>query len=112
MKKITKSKASKSPKLPATRAKIKGKVEAAVSPDEPSAAELAAAEIEAKEALNGSPTTDNNGLGIWAQSPEKQERLRELIKLAPMRARRCWPLVALRQPLNAGRLIWRFLWLI
>lgn len=82
MNKVTKSKASKAPKLPASRAKIKGKAEEPISPDEPSAAELAAAEIEAKEALNGSPTTENNGLGIWAQSPEKQERLRELIKLA------------------------------
>ena len=69
MKKITKSKASKSPKLSASRAKIKGKAEESISPDEPSAAELAAAEVEAKEALNGSPTTENNGLGIWAQSP-------------------------------------------
>jgi RNA polymerase primary sigma factor len=53
--------------------------------EEPSEADLAAAEVEAKEALNGNGVTftaENQGLGIWAQSPEKQERLRELIKLA------------------------------
>ena len=53
-----------------------------VTPEGPSEADLAAAEAEAKEAINGAPTVENNGLGIWAQSPEKQERLRELIKLA------------------------------
>ena len=50
--------------------------------EEPSEADLASAEVEAKEALNGNGASENTGLGIWAQSPEKQERLRELIKLA------------------------------
>ncbi|MCX6935042.1 MAG: RNA polymerase sigma factor region1.1 domain-containing protein, partial [Verrucomicrobia bacterium] len=79
MKKVVKSNPSKAPKLAPTRAK--GKVMAEPSPDEPSAADLAAAEIEAKEVLS-SPAAEPSGLGIWAQSPEKQERLRELIKLA------------------------------
>ena len=66
----------------------RGKVKAEEPPvlsEEPSEADLAAAEVEAKEALNGNGVTftaENQGLGIWAQSPEKQERLRELIKLA------------------------------
>ena len=67
-----------------SRGKVKAE-EPPVLPEEPSEADLAAAEVEAKEALNGNGVTftaENQGLGIWAQSPEKQERLRELIKLA------------------------------
>ena len=84
MKKVAKSKSIKAPKLSASRAKVKAE-EPPVMSEEPSEADLAAAEVEAKEALNGNdstPTAENNGLGIWAQSAEKQERLRELIKLA------------------------------
>ena len=84
MKKVAKSKSIKAPKLSASRAKVKAE-EPPVMSEEPSEADLAAAEVEAKEALNGNdstPSAENNGLGIWAQSPEKQERLRELIKLA------------------------------
>jgi RNA polymerase primary sigma factor len=84
VKKVAKSKSIKAPKLSASRAKVKAE-EPPVMSEEPSEADLAAAEVEAKEALNGNdstPTAENNGLGIWAQSPEKQERLRELIKLA------------------------------
>jgi RNA polymerase primary sigma factor len=82
VKKVAKSKPSKAPKLAPSRAKVKMQTEEPVVPEEPSEADLAAAEAEAKEAINGAPTVENNGLGIWAQSPEKQERLRELIKLA------------------------------
>ena len=82
MKKVAKSKPSKAPKLAPSRAKVKIEAEEPVAPEEPSEADLAAAEAEVKEAVNGAPTVENNGLGIWAQSPEKQERLRELIKLA------------------------------
>jgi RNA polymerase primary sigma factor len=84
VKKVAKSKSIKAPKLSASRAKVKAE-EPPVMSEEPSEADLAAAEVEAKEALNGNdstPSAENNGLGIWAQSPEKQERLRELIKLA------------------------------
>jgi len=82
VKKVAKSKPSKAPKLAPSRAKVKMQTEEPVVPEEPSEADLAAAEAEAKEAINGAPTVENNGLGICAQSPEKQERLRELIKLA------------------------------
>jgi len=82
VKKVAKSKPSKAPKLAPSRAKVKMQAEEPVAPEGPSEADLAAAEAEAKEAINGAPTVENNGLGIWAQSPEKQERLRELIKLA------------------------------
>jgi len=82
VKKVAKSKPSKAPKLAPSRAKVKIEAEEPVAPEEPSEADLAAAEAEVKEAVNGAPTVENNGLGIWAQSPEKQERLRELIKLA------------------------------
>ena len=84
MKKTVKSKTIKAPKLSGSRGKVKAE-EPPVLPEEPSEADLAAAEVEAKEALNGNGVTftaENQGLGIWAQSPEKQERLRELIKLA------------------------------
>ena len=82
MKKVAKSKPSKAPKLAPSRAKVKIEAEQPPVSDEPSDADLAAAEAEVKEAVNGAPTVENNGLGIWAQSPDKQERLRELIKLA------------------------------
>jgi len=86
VKKVAKSKSIKAPKLSASRAKVKGE-EPPIPGDEPSEADLLAAEAEAKEALNGTTTSgettaENNGLGVWAQSPEKQDRLRELIKLA------------------------------
>ncbi len=84
MKKTVKSKTIKAPKLSGSRGKVKAE-EPPVLSEEPSEADLAAAEVEAKEALNGNGVTftaENQGLGIWAQSPEKQERLRELIKLA------------------------------
>ena len=84
MKKVAKSKSIKAPKLSGSRGKIKA-AEPSIPSEEPSEADLAAAEVEAKEALNGNGATgtaENQGLGIWAQSPEKQERLRELIKLA------------------------------
>jgi len=86
VKKVAKSKSIKAPKLSASRAKVKAE-EPPIPADEPSEADLMAAEAEAKEALNGNTTSgettaENNGLGVWAQSPEKQDRLRELIKLA------------------------------
>jgi RNA polymerase primary sigma factor len=86
VKKVAKSKSIKAPKLSASRAKVKAE-EPPIPGDEPSEADLMAAEAEAKEALNGNTTSgettaENNGLGVWAQSPEKQDRLRELIKLA------------------------------
>ena len=84
MKKTVKSKTIKPPKLSGSRGKVKAEDPPVLS-EEPSEADLAAAEVEAKEALNGNGVTltaENQGLGIWAQSPEKQERLRELIKLA------------------------------
>jgi RNA polymerase primary sigma factor len=81
VKKVAKSKSIKAPKLSGSRGKVKPE-EPPVLSDEPSEADLASAEAEAKEALNGNGASENSGLGIWAQSPEKQERLRELIKLA------------------------------
>ena len=84
MKKTVKSKTIKAPKLSGSRGKVKAE-EPPVLSEEPSEADLAAAEVEAKEALNGNGVTftaENQGLGIWAQNPEKQEHLRGLIKLA------------------------------
>ena len=81
MKKVAKSKSIKAPKLSGSRGKVKSE-EPPIQSDEPSEADLASAEVEAKEALNGNGSGENQGVGIWAQSPEKQERLRELIKLA------------------------------
>ena len=83
MKKVAKSKAPKAPKLSATRGKIAPAADPEAAPgDEPSEADLMAVEQEAKEAVNGTPDTAANGITDLAQSPEKQEKLRDLIKLA------------------------------
>ena len=83
MKKVAKSKAPKAPKLSASRAKIPAPAAAEAGPgDEPSEADLMAVEQEAAEATNGAADPAANGIANMAQSPEKQEKLRELIKLA------------------------------
>ena len=84
MKKVAKSKAPKAPKLGPSRGKIApaANPEAAAPGDEPSEAELMAVEQEAAEVTNGAVDPANNGIANLAQTPEKQEKLRELIKLA------------------------------
>ena len=83
VKKVAKSKAPKAPKLSASRAKIPATPAPELGPgEEPSEADLMAVEQEAKEAINGAPDPAANGMAGLAQSPEKQEKLRELIKLA------------------------------
>ena len=71
MKKVAKSKPSKAPKLAPSRAKVKIEAEEPQVSEEPTEADLAAAEAEVKEAVNGTPTVENNGLGNfgrWAQA--------------------------------------------
>jgi len=83
VKKVAKSKAPKAPKLASSRAKIAPVPNPEAGPgDEPSEAELMAVEQEAVEASNGAPDPAANGIANLAQTPEKQEKLRELIKLA------------------------------
>jgi RNA polymerase primary sigma factor len=83
VKKVAKSKAPKAPKLGPSRGKIApgGKPEAGPG-DEPSEADLMAVEQEATEISNGAADPAANGIAQLAQTPEKQEKLRELIKLA------------------------------
>lgn len=83
MKKVAKSKAPKAPKLSASRAKIATSADPEMGPgEEPSEAELMAVEQETKESANGASDAAPAGLTGLAHSPEKQEKLRELIKLA------------------------------
>ena len=83
MKKVAKSKAPKAPKLSASRAKIAPSGDPEMGPgEEPSEAELIAVEQETKESANGASDAPPAGLTGLAHSPEKQEKLRELIKLA------------------------------
>ena len=83
MKKVAKSKAPKAPKLGPSRGKIAPAANPEAAPgDEPSEAELMAVEQEAAEATNGAVDPAANGIANLAQTPEKQEKLRELIKLA------------------------------
>ena len=83
MKKVAKSKAPKAPKLGPSRGKIAPAANPEAAPgDEPSEAELMAVEQEASEITNGAVDPAANGIAKLAQSPEKQEKLRELIKLA------------------------------
>ena len=83
MKKVAKSKAPKAPKLGPSRGKIAPAANPEAAPgDEPSEAELMAVEQEAAEITNGAVDPANNGIANLAQTPEKQEKLRELIKLA------------------------------
>ena len=83
VKKVAKSKAPKAPKLAASRAKIAAPADGEAGPgEEPSEAELMAVEQEASESTNGSVDPNANGITNLAQTPEKQEKLRELIKLA------------------------------
>ena len=83
MKKVAKSKAPKAPKLGPSRGKIAPAVNPEAAPgDEPSEAELMAVEQEAAETTNGAVDPAANGIANLAQTPEKQEKLRELIKLA------------------------------
>ena len=83
MKKVAKSKAPKAPKLGSSRAKIAPAPNPEAGPgDEPSEAELMAVEQEAAEASNGAADPATHGIANLAQTPEKQEKLRELIKLA------------------------------
>jgi len=83
VKKVAKSKAPKAPKLGPSRGKIAPAANPEAAPgDEPSEAELMAVEQEASEITNGAVDPAANGIAKLAQSPEKQEKLRELIKLA------------------------------
>ncbi len=83
VKKVAKSKAPKAPKLSASRAKIAPSGDPEMGPgEEPSEAELIAVEQETKESANGASDAPPAGLTGLAHSPEKQEKLRELIKLA------------------------------
>ena len=83
MKKVAKSKAPKAPKLGPSRGKIAPAANPEAAPgDEPSEAELMAVEQEAAEITNGAVDPAANGIANLAQTPEKQEKLRELIKLA------------------------------
>ncbi len=83
VKKVAKSKAPKAPKLGPSRGKIAPAANPEAAPgDEPSEAELMAVEQEAAEATNGAVDPAANGIANLAQTPEKQEKLRELIKLA------------------------------
>jgi RNA polymerase primary sigma factor len=83
VKKVAKSKAPKAPKLGPSRGKIAPAANPEAAPgDEPSEAELMAVEQEAAEITNGAVDPANNGIANLAQTPEKQEKLRELIKLA------------------------------
>jgi RNA polymerase primary sigma factor len=83
MKKVAKSKAPKAPKLGPSRGKIAPAANPEAAPgDEPSEAELMAVEQEAAEVTNGAVDPAANGIANLAQTPEKQEKLRELIKLA------------------------------
>ena len=83
MKKVAKSKAPKAPKLGPSRGKIAPAANPEAAPgDEPSEAELMAVEQEAAEITNGAVDPAANGIAKLAQTPEKQEKLRELIKLA------------------------------
>jgi RNA polymerase primary sigma factor len=83
VKKVAKSKAPKAPKLGPSRGKIAPAVNPEAAPgDEPSEAELMAVEQEAAETTNGAVDPAANGIANLAQTPEKQEKLRELIKLA------------------------------
>jgi len=83
VKKVAKSKAPKAPKLSASRAKIATSADPEMGPgEEPSEAELMAVEQETKESANGASDAAPAGLTGLAHSPEKQEKLRELIKLA------------------------------
>jgi len=83
VKKVAKSKAPKAPKLGPSRGKIAPAANPEAAPgDEPSEAELMAVEQEAAEITNGAVDPAANGIAKLAQSPEKQEKLRELIKLA------------------------------
>jgi len=83
VKKVAKSKAPKAPKLGPSRGKIAPAANPEAAPgDEPSEAELMAVEQEAAEITNGAVDPAANGIAKLAQTPEKQEKLRELIKLA------------------------------
>ncbi len=83
VKKVAKSKAPKAPKLGPSRGKIAPAANPEAAPgDEPSEAELMAVEQEAAEITNGAVDPAANGIANLAQTPEKQEKLRELIKLA------------------------------
>ena len=83
MKKVAKSKVPKAPKLGPSRGKIAPAANPEAAPgDEPSEAELMAVEQEAAEVTNGAVDPAANGIANLAQTPEKQEKLRELIKLA------------------------------
>jgi RNA polymerase primary sigma factor len=83
VKKVAKSKAPKAPKLGPSRGKIAPAANPEAAPgDEPSEAELMAVEQEAAEVTNGAVDPAANGIANLAQTPEKQEKLRELIKLA------------------------------
>jgi len=83
VKKVAKSTAPKAPKLGPTRGKIAPAAHPEAAPgEEPSEAELMAVEQEASEITNGAADPAVHGLAKLAQTPEKQEKLRELIKLA------------------------------
>jgi len=83
VKKVAKSKAPKAPKLGPSRGKIAPAANPEAAPgDEPSEAELMAVEQESAEITNGAVDPAANGIAKLAQTPEKQEKLRELIKLA------------------------------